>query len=102
MVRPVPAKKQPRSTEGFTTLDDWLATEEFGTEVTIQAVKDVIAWQLGEEMKLKNITKAELARQMNTSRAQVDSLLDPTRNVTIESLSRAAHLMGRKVRLELI
>jgi hypothetical protein len=40
---------------------------------------------------------------MKTSRAQVDRILDPDRgNVTIETLQRAATLLGRRVRVELI
>jgi antitoxin HicB len=91
-----------RSLAGLTSLDDWLATEDFGEEVTLRAMKRVIALQLGEEMRAKRISKSELAKRMKTSRAQVDSLLDPARNVTLESLSRAAQVMGRKVRLELV
>jgi antitoxin HicB len=44
-----------------------------------------------------------LAELMKTSRAQVDRILDPEKgNVTIETLQRAAAMLGRKVRLELV
>jgi len=39
---------------------------------------------------------------VNTSRAQVDRILKAKGNVTIETLQRAAVLVGRQVRLELI
>ena len=40
---------------------------------------------------------------MHTSRAQVDSILDPEKgNVTIETLQRAATLVGRQLRFELV
>jgi hypothetical protein len=39
---------------------------------------------------------------MNTSRAQVDRILKAKGNVTIETLQRAAALVGRQVRLELV
>ncbi|MCV6600035.1 MAG: Fis family transcriptional regulator, partial [Cohaesibacter sp.] len=46
--------------------------------------------------------KAELARRLDTSRSQVDRLLDPTNDgVTIGALSRAAQAVGRSLRLEL-
>jgi antitoxin HicB len=40
---------------------------------------------------------------MHTSRAQVNGILDPDKgNVTIETLQRAAHLLGRRLKLELV
>jgi antitoxin HicB len=85
------------------TLDDFLEEEGIRDEVTTAAIKRVIAWQLGEEMKKKQITKKRLAELMHTSRAQIDRILDPDKgNVTIETLQRAASLLGRQLRLELV
>jgi antitoxin HicB len=40
---------------------------------------------------------------METSRTQVDRLLDPkSGNVTLETLQRAAHFVGRELRVELV
>ncbi len=40
---------------------------------------------------------------MDTSRTQVDRLLDPkSGNVTLETLQRAAHVVGRELRVELV
>jgi antitoxin HicB len=40
---------------------------------------------------------------IHTSRAQIDRILDPDKgNVTIETLQRAASLLGRQIRLELV
>ena len=45
----------------------------------------------------------KLAEKMGTSRSQISRLLDPTDgNVTLTTLQRAAEILGRKVRLELI
>jgi antitoxin HicB len=72
-------------------------------EVTVAAVKAVIARQLVEEMKRKSLTKTRMAKLMETSRTQVDRLLDPENgNVTIESLQRAARIVGRELRTELV
>jgi len=63
----------------------------------------VIAEQLGVEMKKQHITKARIAELMKTSRAQVDLLLDPENGgATLEILMRAAKIVGRKLRLELV
>jgi antitoxin HicB len=65
-------------------------------EVTAAAIKAVIAHQLAREMKKKKITKQRMAQLMKTSRAQVDSLPDPENgSATIESLQRAARIVGR-------
>ena len=60
------------------------------------------AWQLGKEMERQGITKAQLAERMHTSRAQVDRILKAKANVTVETLQRAAALVGRELRLELV
>jgi antitoxin HicB len=85
------------------SLDDFLKEEGIQTEVTTAAIKGVIAWQLSEEMKRQKITKKRLAELMRTSRAQVDRILDPEKgNVTIETLQRAASLVGRQLHLEVV
>jgi antitoxin HicB len=51
----------------------------------------------------KRISKKRLAELIHTSRAQVDRILDPDKgNVTIETLQRAAALVGRQLRCELV
>ena len=48
----------------------------------------------------QKITRAELARRMKTSRAQLDRLLDP-QNESV-TLTRAAYAVGRNLRVELV
>ena len=44
-----------------------------------------------------------MALSMKTSRAQLDRLLDPdNESVTLGTLTRAAAVVGRKLRLELV
>jgi plasmid maintenance system antidote protein VapI len=63
----------------------------------------VIAEQLVAEMKEQGLTKSVLAERLQTSRAQVDRLLDPDNaGVTLETLLRAAKVVGRRLRLELV
>lgn len=85
------------------SLDDFMKDEGFFEEASTQAIKEVIAWQLAEEMKEKGITKVRMAEMMKTSRNQLDRVLNPTDgNVTLETLQRAAQVLGRKVHLELV
>ncbi|MDR3417849.1 MAG: helix-turn-helix transcriptional regulator [Nevskia sp.] len=85
------------------SFDDFLKEEGIYEEVQNTAIKRVLSWQLQEAMKARKLTKMEMARRMDTSRAQLDRLLDPDNDsVTLATLSRAAAIVGRKVRLELV
>ena len=57
------------------SFDDFLESSELYTECTAIAIKRVLARQITEEMKKQNLTKTEMAKQMATSRAQLDRLL---------------------------
>ena len=84
-------------------LDDFLAQEGVLAEFKAKAIKEVIAWQLAEAMRERKLSKSQLAKELNTSRTQVDRMLDPEEgNVTIETLQRAAAVVGRRVHLELV
>jgi len=82
--------------------EDFLREQGTYEETTEQAIKRVIAFQLAEVMKEQSITKVEMARRLETSRSQLDRLLDPNDgNVTIATLARAAKAVGRAIKLEL-
>ncbi len=84
------------------TLDSFLEAEGIREDVRTEATSRVVAWQLAQEMERQGMSKARLAELMHTSRAQVDRILKAQGNVTIETLQRAAALVGRKLRLELV
>ncbi len=84
------------------SLDDFLQEEGLFEETQAQAIKEVIAWQLGQAMKDKGISKARMATLLKTSRTQVNRLLDPENDITLSTLQRAAALVGRKVRIDLV
>lgn len=70
--------------------------------VKATALKRVLAWQIGQEMKAQGVSKTVLAKRMATSRSQLDRLLDPNNDeVTLSTLARAAEALGREIRLEL-
>lgn len=84
-------------------IDDFLKEEGVLEAFQAQAIKEVIAWQLGQAMKDRKLSKRKLALLMHTSRTQVDRVLDPNdSNVTIETLQRAAAVVGRKVQVQLV
>jgi predicted XRE-type DNA-binding protein len=84
------------------SLDDVLKDEGAFDEAHALAIKEVVVWQLTEVMAKQSLSKARLAVMLKTSRSQVDRLLDPTRDVTLSTLQRAAALVGRKVQIELV
>ncbi len=84
------------------TLESFLKEEGDyeGTQST--AIKRVLSWQLQETMKKQNISKSEMARRMNTSRAQLARLLDPENDkVQLDTLYKAASAVGKELHLEL-
>lgn len=66
------------------------------------AVKKLVIGQLTLAMQERELTKSQLATLLKTSRSQVDRLLDPARDVTLSTLQRAAALVGRKIKIQLI
>ena len=96
-------KKTSRSTDKLTTLDDVLKEEGKLEEFEAVAIKEVLAWQIAKAMKQQNLSRKRLAERMGTSRSQISRLLDPKDgNVTIATLQRAAKIVGRSLRLELV
>ncbi|MFL4986458.1 MAG: helix-turn-helix domain-containing protein [Xanthobacteraceae bacterium] len=96
-------KKVRRATDDLTTLDDFLKEEGKLEEFEAVAIKEVLAWQIAEAMKAQNLSRKRLAERMQTSRSQIRRLLDPNDgNVTIATLQRAAKIVGRTLRIELL
>lgn len=78
--------------------------EEQGTleESTAVAVKRVLAWRLEQAMEENQLSKSAMARAMNTSRSQLDRILDPENDrVQLDTLSAAARALGLRLRIEL-
>lgn len=84
------------------SIDDFLKEEGIFEEAQAQAVKEVVAWQLAEAMREKNISKNKMAALLKTSRTQVDRILNPKEDVTLGSLQRAAAMVGRRLTIELV
>jgi predicted XRE-type DNA-binding protein len=55
------------------SIDDFLKEEGVFEQAQAQAIKEVIAWQLAQAMKAKNISKRRMAALLKTSRTQVSS-----------------------------
>jgi len=85
------------------SFDSWLREEGIYEKVSAAAIKRVVARQVEDAMREKGLSKVEMARRMRTSRSALDRLLDPSNGaITLSTLQRAAAVVGRQVRLELI
>jgi len=83
------------------SFDDYLAEEEILEEVSAKAHKRLLALQLADIMQDSKVTKTALAQKMQTSRSQLDRLLDPDNtSITLESLERLARAVDKQLRIE--
>lgn len=81
--------------------DDFLEEEGILEEVSTRAQKRLLALQIADIMTEANLTKKEVAAKMNTSRSQLDRLLDPENtSITLDSLTRLARAVGKQLRIE--
>lgn len=84
------------------SLDHFLEAEGICEDAESHAIKEVIAWQLREAMRERSLSKTRMAVLLKTSRSQLDRLLDPSCDVTLSTLQRAAALVGRKLEVRLV
>ncbi len=85
------------------SLDELLEEDGILAETDAIALKRVLAWQIEQAMEEKGLTKTEMASRMNTSRAALNRLLDPENaSVTLNTIERAARVVGKRLQLDLV
>ena len=90
-------KNRKRTDRSGSTFDSFLEQEGIREEVEAVAIKRVLAWQLEQAMQEQQKTKQAMARQLHTSRSQLDRLLDPRNvSVTLDTITRAAKALGKR------
>ena len=93
------SEKNPRA---GSTLESLLREDGLYEDAKNYAVKSVLAYQLAQAMDAQSFSKARMAARMETSRSQLDRLLDPeNEGVTLHTLKRAAAAVGMRLELEL-
>lgn len=81
--------------------DEFLRDEGLLADAEAVAIKRVVALAVAKMMKSQRISKTEMARRMNTSRAALDRLLDPANpSITLQTLQSAARALGKRLRVE--
>jgi predicted XRE-type DNA-binding protein len=85
------------------SLDDFLAEEGLLAEAEAVAAKRALVYQITHLMAQQQLSKAEMARRMHTSRAAVDRLLDvESESATLVTLEKAALALGRRLQISLV
>ena len=94
------SKKNPNRGSTFSA---FLKDEGTYDETTAVAVKRVLAFQLEQAMEKEHLSKNQMARRMKTSRSQLDRILDPENpNIQLDTILKAASVLGRELHLELV
>ena len=98
MKKTIRQKRTPNAIHGGSTFDSFLEEEGILQEVETVAMKRVLAWQFEQAMQKQKKTKVAMARQLRTSRSQLDRLLDPQNaSVTLDTIARAAKVLGKRI-----
>lgn len=85
------------------SFDNFLKDEGIYEDVTAGAIKRVLVSQILQAMEAEHISKSTMARRMNTSRTQLDRLLDPQHTkIQLDTLYKAASAVGREIKMELV
>jgi antitoxin HicB len=91
-------KRRSKDIHSGSSFDSFLEQEGIREEVEAVAIKRVLAWQLAQAMRQQQKTKQAMARELRTSRSQLDRLLDPENAaVTLETMTRAAKALGKRL-----
>lgn len=98
--------KKPEKEMAFdysgSSFDSFLEEEGIREEVEAVAIKRVLAWQLSQEMHHQKKTKQAMARDLQTSRSQLDRLLDPSNvSVSLDTMARAARVLGKSLEIRI-
>ncbi len=83
--------------------DDFSKENGLLEDVESVAIKRVIAYEIEKAMKSLHLTRTMMAKRMHTSRSALERLFDPeNESLTLNTLNRAATVLGRKLKVELV
>ncbi len=85
------------------SLEDFLREESRLEEARQVAAKRILARQLRQSMEDQHLNTVDMAERMQTSRSQLDRLLDPDNDkVQLDTLNQAAAIVGKRLKIELV
>lgn len=93
------AKRNPHTGSDF---DDFLKDEGVYEDVQAKALKRALSEQLEDSMQAAKLTKVDMAQKMETSRSQLDRVLDPNNtSIQLDTLIKAARAVGKVVEIKI-
>jgi DNA-binding Xre family transcriptional regulator len=94
---------KPQNPHLGSSFESFLESEGMAEETEAIALKRVLVWQLQQALEQSQISKTELAKRMHTSRAALNRLLDENNPaVTLSTITKATHALGRQVQLVVV
>jgi antitoxin HicB len=91
-------KNRKRMNHSGSTFESFLEEQGIREEVEAVAIKRLLAWQFQRAMQQQQKTKQAMAKQLRTSRSQLDRLLDPRNvSVTLDTIARAARALDKRL-----
>ena len=85
------------------SFDDFLEDEGILGEAQAIAVARVLAWEVNQYLTEHNTTKTAFAKMLDTSRMQVNRLVDPEdTSVNLNTMAKVAEAMGKKLELRFV
>ena len=85
------------------SFDDFLDDEGILAEAQAIAVARVLAWEVSQYLKEHNTSKTAFAKTLETSRMQVNRLIDPEdTSVNLNTMAKVAEAMGKKLEFRLV
>lgn len=95
--------KRKASRRTGSTFEKFLRDEGVFEETNAVAIKRLLAWQLEQAMAKERLSKNAMAKRMRTSRSQLDRILDPENDrIQLDTVLKAARVLGRGVRIEIV
>lgn len=82
--------------------DSYLNEKGVYKQIDDVAMHRVLAWQINEAMKEAGLSKTEMAERMNTSRSSLGRLLNPEKTVKLNTVEKAAKVLGKRLVIELV
>jgi antitoxin HicB len=87
----------------YANFDDYLTQHGVKEEIDIAVEKKIISMQVQAALKERNLNKSEFARQLGTSRVQVDRILDPyEQNISLTTLKKVAQALGKRLHFSFV
>jgi len=85
------------------SFEDFLEDQGLLEECTETAVRRVLAFEIEQMMREKKLSRTAMAGRMCMGRTTLSRLLNlANQSVTLETIKKAASVLGRKIRFELV